>query len=522
MTSETLAKQSVADLGASLRACSVTSKETAMNSIGRRAQAAWIGLSALLALGACTTPPPRPAQIAPGDYNHARDWLDWRIRQAMQEQEIVGLSAALVDGEHLVWAEGFGLADRERGVAADADTLYRTGGLTKLVPATAAARGRLDLDRPVAEVLPGFVVRSRFPATQAITPRMLLTHHSGLPLDRLQGKWSDRPRFFTDLLALLPDTDLAAAPGTVLGYSNPGYSLLGHLIQARVEEPFAGYVQRVVLEPAGMQGASLSPYPPQGTAAYTAKRDRAQREYHRAYLIMSPGHRLGVVLLSNTDHAPGTLVEVGNRALELMWEAKTGDRVPSQRGLPSVPGPYREDVRALEGHYDTHYGFARARRDGEGLAVQLDGRPLRLEPLGEGHFAVQGRILRAIPAELERLALGLKRVGDRRLLLAAAPGESLAVVGERLDPLPIPPVWYRRLGDYRILDPEGSLREWSEKGRIRALERDGFLLVEVSSDGALEQVLALAPLSASEAVVRGLGSGRGGMVPAVQRGEGSC
>src|SRR5215207_575104 len=62
-----------------------------------------------------------------------------------------------------------------------ADTLYDLASLTKVVATTTLAmilvdEGRLDLDRPVSELLPGF----RGPGKEAVTVRHLLSHSSGL------------------------------------------------------------------------------------------------------------------------------------------------------------------------------------------------------------------------------------------------------------------------------------------------------------------------------------------------------
>ena len=50
------------------------------------------------------------------------------ITSQMVGQNVQGLSIAVVDGQDVVWARGFGLADRERGVAADADTVFQPPG----------------------------------------------------------------------------------------------------------------------------------------------------------------------------------------------------------------------------------------------------------------------------------------------------------------------------------------------------------------------------------------------------------
>ena len=244
--------------------------------------------------------------------------------------------------------------------------------------------------------------------------------------------------------------------------------------------------------------------------------------YHRAYVALLPEQKLGVVLLANTGDALAPMVDIGNQAMRLLWEAKTGRRLPEQTTMAhaEVPAAYATDPEGFVGHFDTHYGFASVRRDGDPLAVVLNGQPLTLRPKGEGRFAIEGKILGMIPAELEQATLARAMVAGHELLLSREDDGRFVVLGERLEPVPIPQAWHARLGEYRILDAERMLRDWAKTAKIRALVRDGFLLVEVSGKHGIEQTLVLEPVSDTRAVVRGIGTGRGGMLEVVNdRGE---
>ncbi len=66
-------------------------------------------------------------------------------------------------------------------------TVFDVASITKVVSTTAAAmllyqRGMLDLDTPLGELLPGFVVgRESGRLARQVTLRHLLAHNSGLP-----------------------------------------------------------------------------------------------------------------------------------------------------------------------------------------------------------------------------------------------------------------------------------------------------------------------------------------------------
>ena len=91
-----------------------------------------------------------------------------------------GLSVALVEPGAL-WSEGFGLADIEAHNRVNADTVYLWFSMTKLVTATVvvqlADRGQLDLDSPVASLVPEFPKRD---GGSRVTSRHLLSHSAGL------------------------------------------------------------------------------------------------------------------------------------------------------------------------------------------------------------------------------------------------------------------------------------------------------------------------------------------------------
>lgn len=116
------------------------------------------------------------------------------INRHMAEQQVTGLSIALVDDQRLVWARGFGYADKENGYPAAADTIYEIGSNTKTFTAAAIMRlqdeGRLDIDQPLTRYLPGFSIHQRFSSSAPITLRSMLTHHSGIPGDFFNGGWT--------------------------------------------------------------------------------------------------------------------------------------------------------------------------------------------------------------------------------------------------------------------------------------------------------------------------------------------
>jgi CubicO group peptidase (beta-lactamase class C family) len=210
--------------------------------------------AAVLALAA-------PAWAAGYDLESVKRRAAELIEKQIDAERVPGLSIALVDDQQVVWAAGFGYADTSARSAARADTLYSIGTLT--MPLTAAAvmqlvdRGLVDLDQPVERYLPEFSIRHRFASAPTITPRQLLTHHSGLPAMRFRGMWTREPEPLAAVLRHLRADYLTYVPGEVFSQSHLGYDVLGRLIEVVSGKPFDTYMREELLLPLGMHESSF-------------------------------------------------------------------------------------------------------------------------------------------------------------------------------------------------------------------------------------------------------------------------
>lgn len=206
--------------------------------------------------GISAPPPTRSGVASQVDYRSMRQKISQLIEKQMKENDIVGLSIAVVDGQKTVWADGFGWADRKNKIRAAPETVYRVGSITKLFTVTAAMQlaeqGKLDIDQPLEKVLPQFSIKSRFKKAGRITPRNIMTHHSGLPTDYNRGMWTEEPEDFTRLVDLLRDEYTAYPPDTIFCYSNIGMTLLGHSIQEVSGQPYSEFIDRQLLTPLEM------------------------------------------------------------------------------------------------------------------------------------------------------------------------------------------------------------------------------------------------------------------------------
>ena len=221
-------------------------------------------LGCLLGSVGCHVQPPAPPPIQKGDYGAIIRYLQARIPREMAREQVPGLSIALVNGQELIWAEGFGMADKAHGVPVTPNTAFRAGGISKLLTATAALQlveqHRLTLDAPIQQTLREFYVRSRFHSDQAaadrdITLRRLLSHQSGLPSEHLRDL---RSTFAMGQMPMrVSGVWLSSPPGSQVAYSNLGYSLVGAAIERSSGKRFEAQLQNSLLKPLNMEQSSF-------------------------------------------------------------------------------------------------------------------------------------------------------------------------------------------------------------------------------------------------------------------------
>jgi serine-type D-Ala-D-Ala carboxypeptidase len=141
-------------------------------------------------------------------------------------------------------------------------TLFDLASLTKVVATTSAAmllyeRGLLDLDAPVAAVVPEFISDAeKDPRRREVMLRMLLAHNSGLPAyEKLFLKARTRDELLHAAFAM----PLAANPGARAEYSDIGFIILGIALERLAGESLDRYAQREIFGPLGMTNTTFNP-----------------------------------------------------------------------------------------------------------------------------------------------------------------------------------------------------------------------------------------------------------------------
>lgn len=225
--------------------------------------------SALIAMSACASPPVEKPIPGSGDVNDAIGFGRTLIQALMEKDDVPGVSVVFVNDREVLWAEGFGWASKEDEKKMTAQTPMKLASVTKVLTAVAimqlVEQGIVSLDAPISRYLPEFSIQSRFDAAP-ITVRQILTHHSGLPHDRMQGfklySGEDAaPENLIEQFRNLPvdahSLHLTSAPGQVHSYSNLGFALLGSVIERTTGTAYWDYLERHLFQPLGMSNSAI-------------------------------------------------------------------------------------------------------------------------------------------------------------------------------------------------------------------------------------------------------------------------
>lgn len=205
---------------------------------------------------------PLHAQFTPFESVLAR--FDAEVAAEVAEDAGGAVSVAVFRGGEVLWEKGWGWADIENGVPADARTIGRTGSISKTFTAVLmmllAERGVIDLDDAVVDHFPE-IARLADPPADAppVTFRMLASHTAGLVREPdLEGAASGSIyRWEEKVLESIPRTGFRTPPGTEYAYSNIGYGILGLALSRAAGEPFMELMETLVFGPLDLESTTF-------------------------------------------------------------------------------------------------------------------------------------------------------------------------------------------------------------------------------------------------------------------------
>lgn len=198
---------------------------------------------------------------------HAMDSI---MQRYLKRWEIHGAQLAISRHDSLLYARGFGYADKDRKIPMEPSYIMRMASVSKLVTATGIMKlrdmGKIRLSDkvfgPKGILNDTFYVNSiRDKRYFDITVEQLLRHKAGFTNYAGDAIFSTRyimqqnhlttPPDHRTLLRIVLRRHLGYTPGTAQRYCNIGYTLLSLIIEKRTGMSYENFMQRYVLNPAG-------------------------------------------------------------------------------------------------------------------------------------------------------------------------------------------------------------------------------------------------------------------------------
>ena len=196
--------------------------------------------------------------------------IEKQVERFMRREQMVGASIAIAKDEKLVYAKGFGFADRENEVPVQPYHQFRIASVSKLITAVGIFKlieeGQLKLDQhvfgPDGILNDPVYLNYRDKKVEQITVLNLLNHSGGwttrwgdpmfMPTIIARKLHKELPVNQQDIIQFVLSKRLHFKPGTMSYYSNFGFMVLGEVIKKVSGMPYEEYIQTHVLYPQGI------------------------------------------------------------------------------------------------------------------------------------------------------------------------------------------------------------------------------------------------------------------------------
>ncbi len=307
-----------------------------------------------------TQPAAKPHPV--GNADDLEAFFDGALRVQLEAKHIAGAVVAVVVGDKLVFAKGYGYADVEKQTPVDPETtMFRIASVSKLFTWTTAMQlveeGKLDPDADINKYFgpTGLQIPPAF--GKVITLKNLMTHAPGFE-DRPIGLFAHHASDLKPLAEVLK-SDMPARvrpPGVLASYSNYGSGLAGLAVATLSGKTWEEVVEERLLVPLGMKHTLArqpdeSKLPPTMSKSYKWEDGRFKDEGFE-YVPMAPA---GAMSASAADMARFLIAHLN--------DGKYGD---VQILKPETARRMRERLFAHDPKVDAMcYGFWELNRNGQ-------------------------------------------------------------------------------------------------------------------------------------------------------------
>lgn len=251
------------------------------------------------------------------------------LDSVMKARHIPGVSVAIIHNSKLNYIQSLGSANLETNTPVTNESVFQLASLTK--PFTAVCimqlveQGKIDLKNSITKY-----IDSLPEAYKSITVENLLTHTAGLP-DQVNLVYNNSPVMDISTkkqLEIILEAPLLFAPGESCSYADPGYFLLGMIIEKTSGLKYHDYLEQNIFKPLEMEQSlvenkwaivknRVAPYKYVNNQIINGRRDY-QHELPSHFGILST-----ILDLTKWDLALRSKRIISSSSLKIMWTPAT-------------------------------------------------------------------------------------------------------------------------------------------------------------------------------------------------------
>lgn len=221
------------------------------------------------------------------------------VERFLSRNKMSGASVAIAKDGKMIFAKGYGFADKENRTHTEPYHLFRIASVSKLITAAGIMKlvedGKIDLNDKVFGP-DGILNHPRYndfadPKVEDIEIINLLNHSGGwtnrwgdplfIPSAVARGLGKEMPVDRSDIIEFMLGKRLHFKPGTRSSYSNLGYIILGEVIEEVSGSDYEAYIKTNILYPLGIFDMKIG-------GSYLAERAELEVKYYEpvnTYLV---------------------------------------------------------------------------------------------------------------------------------------------------------------------------------------------------------------------------------------------
>src|SRR5450432_2346617 len=181
------------------------------------------------------------------------------IQSIVNSDHVPGLMVGITNKDSAIFSGGFGYADVKTNRPVNGSTLFRLGSITKMFISLSILKlvqeGKLHLDDELKKLAPEVPFQNKWEDSHPVRIVNLLEHTAGFDDMKLNRMCSNEKKEYSGkemMLLQQPSMISRWKPGERHSYSNPGFVILGYIIEKISGKSYGDYIAENMLLPLGM------------------------------------------------------------------------------------------------------------------------------------------------------------------------------------------------------------------------------------------------------------------------------